>query len=69
MTRAALIAFFMLMLLIAARTTWTIYEKGFHHNVATSMAAWAGSLLDPRFLVFCILACVATYFLALKMPG
>jgi hypothetical protein len=68
MTKAVLLAFLTLTLLVAGRMTWVIYENGFRHNVATGRAAWADSLADPHFLVFCMLACAATYFLALKIP-
>ena len=56
-----------LAILLVLRIAWTIYVNGVRENKATGLAALAGSIVDPSFLLGCVLGCAAAYFITARL--
>jgi uncharacterized YccA/Bax inhibitor family protein len=64
--KALFAAAFTLVVLCVIRMVWSVFATGLRENKASGVAAVVYSISQPRFLVFCLLACVAVYAITVK---
>jgi hypothetical protein len=69
MNRALLVSGFTLVILLISRMVWTMVATGIRENKASGVAALAGSIGQPWFLVICLIACVGVYFVVLRLAA